>query len=60
MPAAISVMKNDAVLVTLIKPQFEAHRSQVCGSIIFPACVNTFHAPAFWLCLSGYNSDKDK
>ncbi|KAL3621877.1 hypothetical protein CASFOL_034073 [Castilleja foliolosa] len=31
MPAVINLMKNDAVLVTLIKPQFEAHRSQVGG-----------------------------
>ncbi|KAH6814151.1 bacterial hemolysin-like protein [Perilla frutescens var. frutescens] len=31
MPAVISLMKNDAMLVTLIKPQFEAHRSQVGG-----------------------------
>ncbi|KAG8388835.1 hypothetical protein BUALT_Bualt02G0166300 [Buddleja alternifolia] len=30
-PAVISVMKNDAMLVTLIKPQFEARRSQVGG-----------------------------
>ncbi|KAK4381848.1 putative rRNA methyltransferase YqxC [Sesamum angolense] len=31
MPAVVSVMKDDATLVTLIKPQFEAHRSQVGG-----------------------------
>ncbi|XP_057782872.1 uncharacterized protein LOC131000803 isoform X2 [Salvia miltiorrhiza] len=31
MPAVIGLMKNDATLVTLIKPQFEAHRSQVGG-----------------------------
>ncbi|KAI3450142.1 hypothetical protein Pfo_006807 [Paulownia fortunei] len=31
MPAVVSLMKNDAMLVTLIKPQFEAHRSQVGG-----------------------------
>ncbi|KAL0459021.1 UNVERIFIED_CONTAM: putative rRNA methyltransferase YqxC [Sesamum latifolium] len=31
MPAVLSVMKDDATLVTLIKPQFEAHRSQVGG-----------------------------
>ncbi|XP_047939114.1 hemolysin A isoform X2 [Salvia hispanica] len=31
MPAVINLMKNDAMLVTLIKPQFEAHRSQVGG-----------------------------
>ncbi|GFP91188.1 putative rRNA methyltransferase yqxc, partial [Phtheirospermum japonicum] len=31
MPAVVNLMKNDAVLVTLIKPQFEAHRSQVGG-----------------------------
>ncbi|KAL6522272.1 hypothetical protein OROHE_016825 [Orobanche hederae] len=28
MPAVVNLMKNDAILVTLIKPQFEAHRSQ--------------------------------
>ncbi|KAK6141781.1 hypothetical protein DH2020_024480 [Rehmannia glutinosa] len=31
MPAVVNLMKNDAMLVTLIKPQFEAHRSQVGG-----------------------------
>ncbi|KAL8531399.1 hypothetical protein ACS0TY_008132 [Phlomoides rotata] len=31
MPAVISLMKNDVTLVTLIKPQFEARRSQVGG-----------------------------
>ncbi|KAL0389218.1 UNVERIFIED_CONTAM: putative rRNA methyltransferase YqxC [Sesamum calycinum] len=31
LPAVVSVMKDDATLVTLIKPQFEAHRSQVGG-----------------------------
>ncbi|KAL6564963.1 hypothetical protein OROMI_016413 [Orobanche minor] len=31
MPAVVNLMKNDAILVTLIKPQFEAHRSQVGG-----------------------------
>lgn len=30
MPAVVSVMKEEATLVTLIKPQFEARRSQVC------------------------------
>ncbi|PNY11812.1 rRNA methyltransferase-like protein, partial [Trifolium pratense] len=29
MPAVVSVMKEDAALVTLVKPQFEAQRSQV-------------------------------
>ncbi|GLT94329.1 hypothetical protein SLE2022_120750 [Rubroshorea leprosula] len=29
MPAVVKVMKEDATLVTLVKPQFEAHRSQV-------------------------------
>lgn len=29
MPAVMNVMKEDATLVTLIKPQFEARRSQV-------------------------------
>jgi predicted rRNA methylase YqxC with S4 and FtsJ domains len=37
MPAVIKVMKVDSTLITLIKPQFEARRSQVrlkgkCGS----------------------------
>uniref|UniRef100_A0A0A9HA84 Hemolysin A n=1 Tax=Arundo donax TaxID=35708 RepID=A0A0A9HA84_ARUDO len=31
MPAVIKVMKTDSTLITLIKPQFEAHRSQVGG-----------------------------
>ncbi|XP_042504170.1 hemolysin A isoform X2 [Macadamia integrifolia] len=31
MPAVVNVMKNDAALVTLVKPQFEALRSQVGG-----------------------------
>ena len=29
MPAVIKVMKVDSTLITLIKPQFEARRSQV-------------------------------
>lgn len=29
MPAVIKVMKTDSTLITLIKPQFEARRSQV-------------------------------
>ncbi|CAN1182007.1 Putative rRNA methyltransferase YqxC [Linum perenne] len=31
MPAVVGLMKDDASLVTLVKPQFEAHRSQVGG-----------------------------
>ncbi|GJN06622.1 hypothetical protein PR202_ga24371 [Eleusine coracana subsp. coracana] len=31
MPAVIKVMKTDSILITLIKPQFEARRSQVGG-----------------------------
>ncbi|XP_071716621.1 uncharacterized protein [Rutidosis leptorrhynchoides] len=31
MPAVIKLMKEDATLITLIKPQFEARRSQVGG-----------------------------
>ncbi|XP_068665097.1 uncharacterized protein [Aristolochia californica] len=31
MPAVVNVMKDDSVLVTLVKPQFEARRSQVGG-----------------------------
>ncbi|CAN1345247.1 Putative rRNA methyltransferase YqxC [Linum perenne] len=31
MPAVVDLMKDDASLVTLVKPQFEAHRSQVGG-----------------------------
>lgn len=29
MPAVVNVMADEAMLVTLVKPQFEAHRSQV-------------------------------
>jgi predicted rRNA methylase YqxC with S4 and FtsJ domains len=29
MPAVIKVMKAESILITLIKPQFEARRSQV-------------------------------
>ena len=29
MPAVVNVMKEEATLVTLVKPQFEARRSQV-------------------------------
>lgn len=29
MPAVIKVMKDEATLITLVKPQFEARRSQV-------------------------------
>ena len=32
MPAVINVMKEEATLVTLVKPQFEARRSQVRNS----------------------------
>ena len=32
MPAVINVMKEEASLVTLVKPQFEARRSQVRNS----------------------------
>ncbi|KAK3406198.1 hypothetical protein EUGRSUZ_K02361 [Eucalyptus grandis] len=31
MPAVVNVMKEEAMLVTLVKPQFEARRSQVGG-----------------------------
>ncbi|KAK1353105.1 Bacterial hemolysin-related [Heracleum sosnowskyi] len=31
MPAVVNLMKHDAILITLIKPQFEARRSQVGG-----------------------------
>ncbi|KAJ0977043.1 hypothetical protein J5N97_012517 [Dioscorea zingiberensis] len=31
MPAVVKVMKTESTLVTLVKPQFEAHRSQVGG-----------------------------
>ncbi|KAK1266196.1 hypothetical protein QJS04_geneDACA015589 [Acorus gramineus] len=31
MPAVVNVMKSDSTLVTLVKPQFEARRSQVGG-----------------------------
>lgn len=39
MPAVVNVMKDDAMLITLIKPQFEAHRSQVCGSPVYPSLI---------------------
>lgn len=29
MPAVVNAMKEEATLVTLVKPQFEARRSQV-------------------------------
>lgn len=29
MPAVVNVMKEESILVTLVKPQFEARRSQV-------------------------------
>jgi hypothetical protein len=32
MPAVINVMKEEASLITLVKPQFEARRSQVRNS----------------------------
>ena len=32
MPALVNVMKEEASLVTLVKPQFEARRSQVRNS----------------------------
>lgn len=31
MPTVVKVMKTESTLVTLIKPQFEIHRSQVGG-----------------------------
>eukprot|EP00268_Persea_americana_P046068 TRINITY_DN4731_c0_g1_i4.p1 TRINITY_DN4731_c0_g1~~TRINITY_DN4731_c0_g1_i4.p1 ORF type:complete len:103 (-),score=26.09 TRINITY_DN4731_c0_g1_i4:572-880(-) len=31
LPAVVNVMKNESTLVTLVKPQFEARRSQVGG-----------------------------
>lgn len=34
MPAVMNVMKEDATLVTLVKPQFEARRSQVINLLI--------------------------
>ena len=33
MPAVMNVMNEDATLVTLVKPQFEARRSQVIKTI---------------------------
>jgi len=35
MPAVVNVMKENAALVTLVKPQFEARRSQVRNSYSF-------------------------
>lgn len=34
MPAVVNVMADEAMLVTLVKPQFEAHRSQVRKCIL--------------------------
>lgn len=34
MPAVMNVMKEDATFVTLVKPQFEARRSQVINLLI--------------------------
>lgn len=34
MPAVVNVMADEAMLVTLVKPQFEAHRSQVWKCIL--------------------------
>ena len=41
MPAVVNVMKEESTLVTLVKPQFEARRSQVISllNIFF----TTFH-----------------
>lgn len=41
MPAVVNVMKEDAALVTLVKPQFEARRSQV---------KNMNHIMSFFVC----------
>ncbi|KAG9445797.1 hypothetical protein H6P81_011925 [Aristolochia fimbriata] len=41
MPAVVNVMNDDSVLVTLVKPQFEARRSQVGkGGIVRDAAVH--------------------
>lgn len=44
MPAVVNVMKENAALVTLVKPQFEARRSQVRNTnsycIILPHVLN--------------------
>lgn len=36
MPAVVNVMKEEATLVTLVKPQFEARRSQVIPCFKIP------------------------
>ena len=49
MPAVVKVMKEDSTLVTLVKPQFEAKRSQV-ANICFS--YKLFFLPgnySFWL-----------
>lgn len=47
MPAVVNVMKEEASLVTLVKPQFEARRSQARNLIIIqplgsPSCSTKF------------------
>lgn len=53
LPAVLNVMKEEATLVTLIKPQFEAHRSQVGrGGIVKDPSVHKqvpFFFFLFWL-----------
>lgn len=36
MPAVVNAMKEEATLVTLVKPQFEARRSQVIPRFKIP------------------------
>ncbi|XP_065623250.1 uncharacterized protein LOC111999438 isoform X1 [Quercus suber] len=52
MPAVVNVMKEEASLVTLVKPQFEARRSQVgSGGIVRDPMVHqeVCMCPPFWL-----------
>lgn len=49
MPAVVNLMKEDAVLVTLIKPQFEARRSQVWNQ-----CLSHFLMPFNYVSFNFY------
>lgn len=58
MPAVVNVMKENAALVTLVKPQFEARRSQVRNTYSYLynftvclviVCNNTVHLTILYL-----------
>ena len=40
MPAVVNVMKEESTLVTLVKPQFEARRSQVRSFLL---CISYYY-----------------